>query len=82
MFNGHKPHHPTVRFFLYFAERRGPGCCCAWADQHGNRSRSFRAPPRATATWAHRVFSRRQAWGFDRIFPISSLSLSQPEHWA
>ena len=29
MFNGHKPHHPTYRFFLYFAERRGPGCCCA-----------------------------------------------------
>ena len=32
MFNGHKPHHPSVRFFLYFAERRGPGCCCARAD--------------------------------------------------
>ena len=31
MFNGHKPHHPSIRFFLYFAERRGPGCCCAWA---------------------------------------------------
>ena len=29
MFNGHKPHHPTVRFFLCFADCRGPGCCCA-----------------------------------------------------
>ena len=38
MFNGHKPHHPSIRFFLYFAERRGPGCCCAWADKKG---RSF-----------------------------------------
>ena len=33
MFNGHKPHHPQIRFFLYFAERRGRGCCCAWADK-------------------------------------------------
>ena len=33
IFNGHKPHHPNVRFFLYFAERSGPGCCCAWADK-------------------------------------------------
>ena len=29
MFNGQKRHHPNVRFFLCFAERRGPGCCCA-----------------------------------------------------
>ena len=33
MFNGQKPHHPFHRFFLYFAERRGPGCCCARADK-------------------------------------------------
>ena len=33
MFNGQKTHHPNVRFFLYFAERRGPGCCCARADK-------------------------------------------------
>ena len=38
MFNGQKPHHPLNTFFLYFAERRGPGCCCAWADKKG---RSF-----------------------------------------
>ena len=28
MFNGHKPHHPNVRFFLYFAERRGAVRSC------------------------------------------------------
>ena len=33
MFNGHKPHHPTINFLSGFAERRGPGCCCARADQ-------------------------------------------------
>ena len=33
MFNGHKPQHPNVRFFLYFAERPGPWCCCARADK-------------------------------------------------
>ena len=38
MFNGQKRHHPSIRFFLCFAERRGPGCCCAWADKKG---RSF-----------------------------------------
>ena len=52
MFNGQKPHHPSDRFFLYFAERRGPGCCCARADKKVGYSISFRATPRATASWA------------------------------
>ena len=47
MFNGHKPHHPNDRFFLYFAERRGPGCCCAWADKKvGSFLRFSRYAPR------------------------------------
>ena len=47
MFNGHKPHHPIYRFFLYFAERRGPGCCCAWADKKvGSNVRFSRYGPR------------------------------------
>ena len=41
MFNGHKPHHPNDRFFLCFAERRGPGCCCAWADKKGRLFKRF-----------------------------------------
>ena len=45
MFNGHKPHHPNVRFFLYFAERRGRGCCCAWADKSGIGSAVFALGP-------------------------------------
>ena len=47
MFNGQKPHHPSIRFFLYFAERRGPGCCCAWADEKvGSNIRFSRYAPR------------------------------------
>mgnify|MGYP004265152301 CR=1 FL=1 len=47
MFNGQKPHHPNVRFFLYFAERRGPGCCCARADKKvGSSDRFSRYAPR------------------------------------
>ena len=47
MFNGHKPHHPKIRFFLYFAERRGRGCCCAWADEKvGSFVRFSRYAPR------------------------------------
>ena len=47
MFNGQKPHHPSYRFFLYFAERRGPGCCCARADKKvGSFVRSSRYAPR------------------------------------
>ena len=47
MFNGQKPHHPYVRFFLYFADRRGPGCCCARADKKvGSFVRSSRYAPR------------------------------------
>ena len=47
MFNGQKPHHPFYRFFLYFAERRGPGCCCARADKKvGSFVRSSRYAPR------------------------------------
>ena len=47
MFNGQKPHHPNVRFFLYFAERRGPGCCCARADKKvGSNLRFSRYAPR------------------------------------
>ena len=41
MFNGHKPYHPNVRFFFYFAERRGRGCCCAWADKKVGSNRRF-----------------------------------------
>ena len=47
MFNGQKPHHPNIRFFLYFAERREPGCCCARADKKvGSFMRSSRYAPR------------------------------------
>ena len=47
MFNGQKPHHPFGRFFLYFAERRGPGCCCAPTDkQVGSYGRFSRYAPR------------------------------------
>ena len=47
MFNGQKPHHPLNTFFLYFAERRGPGCCCARADKKvGSFVRSSRYAPR------------------------------------
>ena len=47
MFNGHKPHHPFGRFFLYFAERSGRGCCCAWADKKvGSNVRFSRYAPR------------------------------------
>ena len=47
MFNGHKPHHPNYRFFLYFAERRELGCCCAWADKKvGSFERFSRYAPR------------------------------------
>ena len=47
MFNGQKPHHPSYRFFLYFAERRGPGCCCARADKKvGSNNRFSRCAPR------------------------------------
>ena len=47
MFNGQKPHHPSIRFFLYFAERREPGCCCARADKKvGSFVRSSRCAPR------------------------------------
>ena len=47
MFNGQKPHHPSIRFFLYFTERRGPGCCCARADKKvGSNDRFSRYAPR------------------------------------
>ena len=47
MFNGQKPHHPSIRFFLYFAERREPGCCCARADKKvGSVVRFSRYAPR------------------------------------
>ena len=47
MFNGQKPHHPNVRFFLYFARRSGPGCCCARADKKvGSNLRFSRYAPR------------------------------------
>ena len=47
MFNGQKPHHPFVRFFLYFADHREPGCCCARADKKvGSNDRFSRCAPR------------------------------------
>ena len=47
MFNGQKPHHPSIRFSLYFADRRGPGCCCARADKKvGSNDRFSRYAPR------------------------------------
>ena len=77
MFNGHKPHHPNVRFFLYFAERRGPGCCCAWADKKWGRVCGFRATARATATWAPRVFSRLSGKKLLRGFVLSQHANSE-----
>ena len=60
MFNGQKPHHPSSRFFLYFADFSyilqsdadlgGPahGPIKKW-----DRFSGFRATPRATASWAY-----------------------------